>query len=116
MKSDAHFQEIFKARPDWLYELLGIVPPPNCTFTSPVLKTVERRLDGFLVGEGQPPRVIEIQMRRLADVYYRAGMELAQVALERKFQPNSSGFRAATLMGVVPHSDLQSCKCRQTIV
>ena len=95
MKSDGHFHEIFSARPDWLYELLGLPVPEHCKFTSPVLKTVQRQLDGFLTGEGEPPRVVEVQMQHDDHIYFRTGMEWAQVAM----QPGHAHARAIIVFG-----------------
>ncbi len=82
MQSDPHFQQLFQSHPDWLFDLLGEPVPPNCQFSSPVLKAVQRQLDGYLTADGWPPTVVEFQMARDEVIYYRIGMELAQVGVQ----------------------------------
>jgi hypothetical protein len=82
MQSDPHFQELFHSHPEWLFDLLGVPPPTNCRFTSPVLKAVQRQLDGYLTADGWPPTVVEFQMWQDSTIYLRTGMELAQIGLQ----------------------------------
>ena len=82
MHSDPHFQQLFQTHPDWLFDILGVPAPANCHFTSPVAKAAQRQLDGFLTADGWPPTVVEFQMWQDTTVYLRAGMELAQIALQ----------------------------------
>jgi predicted transposase YdaD len=82
MHSDPHFQQLFQTHPDWLFDLLGEPIPANCHFTSPVVKAVQRQLDGYLTADDRPPTVVEIQMWPDAIIYARTGMELAQIAMQ----------------------------------
>ncbi len=82
MRSDQHFHEIFHSHPEWLFDLLGQPAPANCCFTSPVIKAVQRQLDGYLIGDKWPPTIIEFQMWSDALIYPRVAMELAQVHMD----------------------------------
>lgn len=48
MQTDQLFQEYFQVAPGAFFELLQIEPPCDYHFTSPVFKTSERCMDGFL--------------------------------------------------------------------
>ena len=48
MKTDTLFHEYFQTAPEAVFELLQMQPGCAYTYTSPVVKASERRLDGFL--------------------------------------------------------------------
>jgi predicted transposase YdaD len=74
MQTDQLFQEYFQVAPGAFFELLQIDPPCAYRFTSPVFKTSERRMDGFLapLEVGQPYYFIEFQGYRDKHIYWRA--------------------------------------------
>lgn len=74
MQTDQLFQEYFQVAPGAFFELLQIQPPCAYRFTSPVFKTSERRMDGFLapVEADKPYYFIEFQGYRDKHIYWRA--------------------------------------------
>ena len=74
MKTDIPLHEIFTRHPEWIGDALNEPRPEPSTFTSPVLKSVERRMDGLLTPRNRrkPLRVIEFQFYPDDDIYYRA--------------------------------------------
>lgn len=74
MQTDQLFQEYFQVAPGAFFELLQIDPPCAYRFTSPVFKTSERRMDGFLapVEPGNSYYFIEFQGYRDKHIYWRA--------------------------------------------
>lgn len=74
MQTDQLFQEYFQIAPGAFFELLQIEPPCAYRFTSPVFKTSERRMDGFLapVEPDKPYYFIEFQGYRDKHIYWRA--------------------------------------------
>jgi predicted transposase YdaD len=74
MQTDQLFQEYFQVAPGALFELLQIQPPCAYQFTSPVFKTSERRMDGFLAPaqSGNPYYFVEFQGYRDKHIYWRA--------------------------------------------
>lgn len=74
MQTDQLFQEYFQVAPGAFFELLQIEPLCDYRFTSPVFKTSERRMDGFLapVEPGKPYYFIEFQGYRDRHIYWRA--------------------------------------------
>jgi predicted transposase YdaD len=74
MKTDIPLHEIFTEHPNWIADAMNEPFPVPSTFTSPVLKSMERRLDGLLTphDKHKPLRVIEFQFFQDEDIYYRA--------------------------------------------
>ena len=74
MQTDQLFQEYFQIAPGALFELLQIEPPCAYQFTSPVFKTSERRMDGFLAPAepDKPYYFVEFQGYRDKHIYWRA--------------------------------------------
>lgn len=74
MQTDQLFQEYFQVAPGAFFELLQIDPPCAYRFTSPVFKTSERRMDGFLapMEADQPYYFVEFQGYRDRHIYWRA--------------------------------------------
>lgn len=73
MNTDKIFQEYFQIVPHAIFELLQIVPPCAYRFESPVVKSSERRMDGFLEPEiaGKPYYFVEIQGYEDPLIYWR---------------------------------------------
>ncbi len=73
MNTDKLFQEYFQIVPQALLELLQITPPCTYRYESPVVKSSERRMDGFLEPEvvGCPYYFVEIQGYLDPLIYWR---------------------------------------------
>lgn len=79
MKSDKLFYEYFQVAPYALFELLQITPGCAYRFESPVIKAIERRLDGILEPEvlGHPRYFIEVQGYHDKGIYWRTLHEIS---------------------------------------
>ncbi len=78
MKTDKLFYEYFQLVPNALFELLQIEPDCDYVFTSPVIKSAERRFDGLLEPSeaGKPHYFLEIQGYRDTSIYWRGVHQL----------------------------------------
>jgi predicted transposase YdaD len=78
MQTDRLFHEYFSLAPEALLELFQIQPACAYRFSSPVLKSAERRLDGLLepVEPGQPIYFFEVQGYEDRAIYWRCVQEL----------------------------------------
>ena len=83
MQTDIPLHEIFTRHPEWIADAMNEPFPEPCTFSSPVIKRVERRLDGLVspIDQTKPLRVIEFQFYPDDDIYYRAVEE--RIAVHR---------------------------------
>jgi predicted transposase YdaD len=73
MQTDKLFQEYFQLVPHAVFELLGMTPACPYRYESPVVKTSERRLDGFLepTQAGCPYYFLEVQGYHDERIYWR---------------------------------------------
>ncbi len=78
METDRLFHELFALAPQALFDLLGIVPECEYTFSSPVLKASERQLDGLLEPDRQECRryFLEVQGYLDKSIYWRVVHEV----------------------------------------
>jgi hypothetical protein len=81
MTFDQPLFALFAQWPDAAYLLCGETPPAGVRFSAPVIKAVERRLDGLLepADPTAPRRIIDVQFQRREDVYPRTGTYLGLV-------------------------------------
>ena len=49
MKTDKELLKIFEAPPQWVFVLMRLPSPGNCTLRSIVIKALERRADAVIV-------------------------------------------------------------------
>lgn len=78
MKTDSLFHELLQLAPRILFDLWQIEPDCAYTFSSPVIKASERRLDGVLepVEPGRRRYFVEIQGYRDNAIYWRAVQQI----------------------------------------
>lgn len=90
MQTDKLFHEFFQLVPQALFELLGIEPGCAYRFESPVVKAVERRMDGLLepAEPGHPRYFLEVQGYYDKSIYWRV---IQQVGLYHEQRPQLQG-------------------------
>ncbi len=91
MKTDESLYEIFCQHPEWIADMLNEPTTAPGTFSSPIIKKSERRLDGLLVpaNSKQPVLVIEFQFFHSADIYLRAAEQ--RIAVHRLYPKREVG-------------------------
>ncbi|MCX6048578.1 MAG: DUF2887 domain-containing protein [Chloroflexi bacterium] len=74
MQTDKLFQEYFQLVPHAIFELLQMTPACDYRYESPVVKTSERRMDGFLepMQAGCPYYFVEVQGYYDRRIYWRS--------------------------------------------
>ena len=85
METDRLFHELFALAPQALFDLLGIVPECAYTFSSPVIKSGERLLDGLLEPDRPECRryFLEVQGYLDKSIYWRSVNEVGAFFFQR---------------------------------
>ena len=78
MKTDKHLYVLFKANPEWIFELTGLQSPGECEWQSVSLKALELTSDGviFPKNPNEALTVVEFQFQDDATVYCRTAQEM----------------------------------------
>ena len=90
MNTDKLFHEYFQTAPEAVFELLQIQPNCAYTYTSPVVKASERRLDGLLQPQipGHPYYFVEIHGYKDERFYWRF---MSRISLAHEQIPELDG-------------------------
>jgi predicted transposase YdaD len=85
VKTDKHIYQLFRANPDWLFELTGLASPGASTFRTFTVKALQREADGVVVPDdtAQPLTVVEVQFQADETIYQRIVTEMAAVQVEQ---------------------------------
>lgn len=90
MKTDKELYRLFSTLPEYFFDLTGIHYPGRYTLTSETIKEFSRSMDGLMKpdtdNQGNPCLVVEFQMQKDEDIYYRIIMEMAAVGKQNKNQ------------------------------
>ncbi len=79
MTFDKQLYQLLAKWPGAAYVLCGETPPKGLRYSAPVVKAIERRLDGLIEpsDHSKPRRIVEVQFQNLADIYPRTAAAMA---------------------------------------
>ncbi|MBL0717037.1 MAG: DUF2887 domain-containing protein [Desulfosarcina sp.] len=83
MKTDKQFYKLFSESPDYFFDLTGIHSSGSYTLRSETVKEFSRSMDGLMKPDNSndPHFVVEFQMQKDKDIYYRIIMEMAALGI-----------------------------------
>ena len=86
MKTDKQFYKLFSELPDYFFDLTEIHHPAQYKFRSETIKEFSRSMDGLMKPDNPnaPHIVVEFQMQKDNDIYYRIVMEMAAVGIKNQ--------------------------------
>ena len=98
MKTDKQLYKLFSGAPEYFFDLTGINCSARYTFRSETIKEISRSMDGLMAPDDpdQPHLVVEFQMQRDENIYYRIVMEMAALGARN---------HASTYHGIIIFAD-----------
>ena len=84
MKTDKQFYKLFSELPGYFFDLTEIHHPAQYKFRSETIKEFSRSMDGLMEPDNPnaPHIVVEFQMQKDNDIYYRTVMEMAAIGIK----------------------------------
>ena len=86
MQTDHQLYELFSAVPEYFFDLTDINYPAKYSLRKETIKEISRRMDGLMVPDNPnaPYLVVEFQLQKDIEIYYRIVMEMAGLGIKNK--------------------------------
>ena len=86
MKTDKQFYKLFSESPDYFFDLTEIHCSGSYTLRTETVKEFSRSMDGLMKPDNlnAPHFVVEFQMQKDNDIYYRIIMEMAALGINNQ--------------------------------